>query len=314
LFDALTENYRRQVKYEQEAALKFAGGAEFSYEKLASSYDFWDVPELFQSTYRLLNDQLTTLMAESRQYSDAKYQLAFSRIGNDLNTWQITRLQALEALTYEGHLVKNRDIMLQRVQYRIGDIDIQIKQKAQEANEAERLLGVISKPSAMLAGQLNNRDGMPIVDASALDKLIKSDYIGPVVSRISKLQAETQILEADRARLQRQLAALPKANNVDLRQLPAGYKELIDALSSELKAIAQNYNGLLDEYLTATITSLVTVKQAPVITREGYSSVMLLIGMVTLSFILAISLMGIEHLFRTVKAMPAGARHHGTEN
>jgi hypothetical protein len=314
LFDALTESYRQRVKYEQEAALKFVSGTDFSYDKIASSYDFWDIPELFQNSSRLLDNQLSTLITESLQYSDAKYQMSFRKIANDLHTWQITRLQPLEALTYEGHLVKNRDIMLLRIQYRIGDVDIQIKQKTQEASEAERLLGIISKPNAMLAGQLNNRDGMPVFDASALDKLIKSDYVGPVVSRISKLQAETQALEADRARLQKQLAVLPKASNVALQTLPPGYRELIDTLSSELKAIAQNYNSLLDEYLTATITSLVTVKQAPVVTREGYSLAMLLIGIVVLSFFLAISLMGIEHLHHKVRTMGAGAGHHGADS
>jgi hypothetical protein len=314
LFDALTENYRQRVKYEQEAALKFVSSTDFSYDKIASSYDFWDIPELFRYSYYLLDNQLSTLITASLQYSDAKYQMSFRKIANDLHTWQITRLQPLEALTYEGRLVKNRDIMLQRIQYRIGDIDIQINQKTQEAKEAERLLGIISKPNALLAGQVNNKDGMPVVDASALDKLIKSDYVGPVVSRISRLQAETQALEADRARLQKQLAVLPKASNVALQQLPPGYRELIDTLSSELKAIAQNYNGLLDEYLTATIASLVTIRQTPVVTREGYSSAMLLIGVVVLSFFLAISLMGIEHLLHKLRTMAASAGHHGANS
>jgi hypothetical protein len=314
LFDSLTENYRQRVKYEQEAALRFVSGTDFSYDKMASSYDFWDIPELFQNSFRLLDAQLNTLIAESLLYSDAKYQMSFRRIANDLHTWQLTRLQPLEALTYEGHVVKNRDIMLQRIQYRIGDIDIQIKQKIQEASEAERLLGIISKPNALLAGQLNNKDGMPIIDASALDKLIKSDYVGPVVSRISRLQAEAQALEGDRARLQKQLAVLPKAGNVTLQQLPPGYRELVDTLSSELKAIAQNYNSLLDEYLTATIASLVTIRQAPVVTREGYPSAILLIGVVFLSFFLAISLMGIEHLLHQMMRTEAvSAGQHGTK-
>jgi predicted PurR-regulated permease PerM len=123
-----------------------------------------------------------------------------------------------------------------------------------------------------------------------------------VVDRISRLQQETQTLEADKARLQKQLAWLPKASNVDLKQLPPAYKELIQTLSSELNAIIQNYNRLLDEYLTATITSLVTVKQSPIITREAYSSVMILAGIVFMSFFLAIFMMSIEHLYQKAKA------------
>lgn len=302
MFDALVQRYQERVKYEQKSALSFVSGSDAPYEKLATSYDFWDIPALFRDTYRALNGQVSTLITESLQYQDPKYQLAFHDIARDLNTWEKTRLQALEALTYQGRLVKNRDIMIQRVQYRIEDIDIQIKQKTQEASEAERLLGLVERPRALLAGQLSNEKGLPIVDVSALDKLIKSDYVGPVVDRISKLQQETQALEADKTRLQKQLAWLPKASNVDLKQLPPGYKELIQTLSSELNAIIQNYNRLLDEYLTATITSLVTVKQSPIITREGYSSMMILAGIVFMSFFLAIFMMSLEHLYQKAKA------------
>ena len=301
LFDALIANYQERVKYEQEAALSFVGNSDTSYEKLATRYDFWDIPALFQGTYRSLNERVSALITVSLQYQDPKYQLAFRNVAKELNTWFTTRLQALEAVTYQGRLVKNRDIMIQRIQYQIEDADIQIRQKTQEASEAERLLGLIEQPRAVLASQLSNKEGLPVIDASALDRLVKSDYVGPVVTRISKLQQETQVLEADKTRLQKQLAWLPKASNVDIKQLPPGYKELIQTLSSELNTIIQNYDRLLDEYLTATITSLVSVKQSPIITREGYSSTPVLAGIVFMSFFLAIFMIAVEHLFQKAK-------------
>jgi hypothetical protein len=115
------------------------------------------------------------------------------------------------------------------------------------------------------------------------------------------LQQETQVLEADKTRLQKQLALLSKASNVDIKQLPPGYTELIQTLSSELNTIIQNYNRLLDEYLTATVTSLVSVKQSPIITREVYSLRLMLIAIVIVSFFLAISMIAVEHLFQKVK-------------
>ena len=209
---------------------------------------------------------------------------------------------------YQGRLVKNRDIMLQRIQYRIEDIEIQIQQKKREAAEAERLLGLIDRPKALLAGQLSTEKGLPMVDISALDRLIKSDYVGPVVDRISKLQQDAQSLETEKSRLQKQLEWLPKANNVDLQHLPPGHKELILTLSSELNAIIQNYNGLLDEFLTATITNLVAVKQSPIITREGYSSSLMLAGIVILSFFLAIFMVAVEHLFHKAKGLTVAVK------
>ena len=272
-----------------------------SYEKLATLYDFWDIPSLFTASHGMLRAELKNLVLESSQYPDPKYQLAFRTIDRDLNTWYSTRLQALEALIYQGRLVKNREIMMQRVQYRIEDIDIRIHQKTQEAEEQVRLLGLIDRPKALLAGQLSTEKGLPIVDASALDKLIKSDYVGPVVVRISKLQEDKQSLEADKTRLLKQLAWLPKASNIDINQLPPGYKDIIQTLSSELRDIVQNYNKLLDEYLTATVSSQVAIKQSPIITREGYPWATILAGIVFLSFFLAIALMSIEHLYKKAR-------------
>ena len=174
-------------------------------------------------------------------------------------------------MTFQGRLVKNRDLTIQRVQQRLDDIDIQIKQKSQEASEGLRLLAVIDRPNTLIAGRLNNDKGPPVIDVGVLDKLLKNDYIGPVVTKISKLQSETQELEAEKGRLQKRLTFLPKAVNVDIKELPRGYKEAVDVLSSELTGIVRSYNRLLDDYLTAAVTGLVAVRQAPIARREGSS-------------------------------------------
>jgi hypothetical protein len=315
LFDALAENYRERVKYEQEAALSFVGNSDTSYEKLATRYDFWDIPSLFEDTYRSLDEELSTLITESLQYQDPKYQLAFRNVSKELNTWFTMRLQVLEALTYQGRLVKNRDTTILRIQYRIKDIGIQVTQKRQEASEAERLLGLIEQPRVLLTGQLSSKEGVPVIDVGTLEKLLKSDYIGPVVTRVSKLQEETQALEAEKTRLQEQLTWLPKATNVDIKRLPPGYGELIQTLTSELNTIIQNYNRLLDEYLTATITSLVSIKQSPIVAREQeYSSALMLAGIVTLSFFLAIFMITVEHLFQKAKQPATTPKKENVKN
>jgi hypothetical protein len=205
-------------------------------------------------------------------------------------------------------LVRNRDIVMQRIQYRIQDLDIQIKQETQEANDAIHLLGVIDRPNALLAGQLNNKDGIPVVDASALDKLIRSDYVGPVVQRVSNLQQSIQAKESDKARLEKQLSWLPKSPTAG--QVPPGYKELINTLSSELNSMIKNYNRILDDYLTATITSLVIVMQPPhIVTSSGYSNRLILAGVVFLSFILALIVVGVERLFEKVREEPQAHKY-----
>jgi hypothetical protein len=82
---------------------------------------------------------LDTLIKESLLYKDSKYQLAFREVARDLDIWVRMRLQALEALTYQGQLVRNRDIVTRRIQYQIQDLDIRIKQETEETNNAVRL-------------------------------------------------------------------------------------------------------------------------------------------------------------------------------
>jgi len=309
LFDAVVKNYQERVKHEQTASLRFVGGGwATSYDALAARYDFWDIPALFAETFKSLDRELGSLIVEALQYPDPKYHLGFRDIGRELRNWQTIRLSALEALTYQGRLVKNKDLTIQRVQHRLDDIDIQIKQKTQEANEGLRLLGLIERPNALIAGRLaGDKGGVPVVDAGALEKLLKNDYVAPVVAKISRLQSETQELEAERGRLQKQAAYLPKATNVELAQLPQGYRELVQTLSTELALVVTNYNRLLDEYLGATVTSLVTVTQSPIVIRGIFSPRVLaavVAGLLGASAFFAVVVMGVEHL---VHAAATGA-------
>ena len=303
LFDALISGYQQRVKYEQNAALNFVASWNVSYEDLAKIYDFWDIPALFRETFRSLSAQLRMVVTESLQSQDSKYQLAFREILKDIKTWEATRLQALEAITYQGRLVKNRDLTSRRIEYRIEDLNIEIKQKSAETGEAIRLLEVLDRPKALLAGSLSNKEGQPMLDVTAMDRLIKSDYIGPVVQRVSKLQEEAKAMEAERARLQMQLALLPKSANISLEQLPPGYRELLDLLSAELKGIIGKFNRQLDEYLTATVSSLVAVRQSPIITRPGYSPTLMLAAIFCLSLFVAVLLLAIENVWRKAKEL-----------
>jgi hypothetical protein len=304
-FDAVIRHYREQVKYAHKSALRLAPGNDYSYEKLVAGYDFWDLPSLFLSAYRTLGADLNNLGLETMRFADLKYNLAFRRIAKDLDIWHNMRLQALEALTYQGRLVKDRDSITQRIQYRIGDIDIQIQQKTQEAEHHARLLALVDRPKALLTGQLANEKGPALMDASAVDRLIKTDYVAPIVARITRLQEDRQSLAAEKARLERQLTWLPKATNVQLGALPAGYKEIAQNVSSELREITTAYNRALDEYLDAVVTSQITVKHSPVVSRDGAPSMMVLGVIVAVSVAGAVVLMSLEHLYARARAQAA---------
>jgi hypothetical protein len=300
LFDGLVRRYQEIVKYDQQSGKRFMAPWDSSYESLVGSYDSWDIPELFERAYRTMSANLRILVGESAKYQDLGYQLSFLEVNKDLDTWARTRLQPLEALTYQGRLVKDRDVIAQRIQYSLQELEIRIRQKSNEAAEADRLLEIIGRPKTLVSGQLNTQEGL-IIDASALDRLVKSDYVGPVVQRISKLQEEVQAIQAEKARLEKQLSLLPKSAGVGLVTLPPGYQRLIARMSEDLNATIQKYNRGLEDYLTATITSLVVVKQAPVVSRAGYSPILVLPGIAFLSAFLAIFLLGIERLFERAR-------------
>jgi hypothetical protein len=308
LFDAIVKSYQERVKFEQHAATSFvAGVTAAAYRDLAANYDFWDIPALFAQTYRPLDRELRAVIAEASQYSDAKYHLGFRRIALELTSWQAIRLGALEALTYQGGLVKDKALTMQRVQHQIEDLDIQIRQKSREADEGIRLLGLIDRSKAVVAGALPADKSLPVVDAGAIDRLLKNDYVGPVVVKVSKLQTDIQELEVERGRLQKQLTHLPKASNVELARLPPRHAEVIRALSADLERITQSYDALLDEYLTATIIGLVAVRQSPIVVRDSAVArqpLLILAGIVVSSAVLAVVLIAVEQLFQRVTARP----------
>lgn len=303
LFDAIVQRYRERVKYDQRSAQDFSSqSAAIDYDALARNYDLWDIPSLFETTYRSLDRQLERITIEATRYQEPKYQFRFRDIARDLENWYVTRLQSLEAMTYLGRMVRNRELTVQRLQYRLHELEIRAAQKTQEANEALKLLAVVDRPKAVLTGQLANRENVQLLDLAAIERLMKTDYVAPVVERISKLQLEAKEIEAERARQQRLLEWLREYKGATITEVTGSHRNLVDTVTSELQQIIRDYNRTTDEYLSATITNLIVVKYSAVITRGGYSPVLIFLGMIVLSLFLGLFAMILEHLLQSAKA------------
>lgn len=304
LFDAIVKRYRDQVRFEQKAAAKFANDlSASSYEKLAEKYDFWEIPHILEQDVELVEKFLTGLIKESKDYKDSRTQYTFRGIANDLYIWKIIRLEALKAATYKGRLVRDKDLALLTAQYRIEDLDIFVRQAAQETAEAMRLLEVAQKPPTLAASQGSGRDAIPIVDSAVIERLMKSDYMTPLVERISELQTRSKQFEATKWRLEKDVAYLQQAKNVSAQELPATYRALIDTLSSELREILKRYNALLDDYLTDSVTSLVVVSGGPRLTRST-SPTLVALGIVAFSGLLALFAVMAEQLVSKILSRP----------
>jgi hypothetical protein len=299
LFDAIVKRYQNRVKFEESAALNFISNwSVASYRDLVGRYDYWDIPVILDQNVELLNRYLKELIENSMNYKEPASQFSFRDAQKELKIWSATRLEALKGVTYRGRLVKNKDTALLTAQYRLEDLDIQVRRRAGEVLDAMKLLEASQKPQALAATQSATRDGLPIVDASVLDRLVKSDYLGPLVKRISDLQEETKRLEAEKWRLEKDMTILPQTRNITPSELPAGYRELVATVSDELSRIIENYNRLLDSYLTATLSKLVVVRDGPRITR-GASTSLVLLGILFLAVLASIFLVILQHVVRS---------------
>jgi hypothetical protein len=295
LFDAIVKRYRDRVKFEQKAAIRFVSDwSRGGYKDLVRDYDYWEIPYILGQNVEILEKSLNRLIEESRDYTDTSAQLSFRDIAKDLAIWSSTRLEALRALTYKGRLVKNRAAALVTVEYRLEDLTIQARRKAEETAEAMRLLEAAGRPQPILAAQTNGRDTMPVVDASVMERIVKADYLTPLVQRISELQEETKDIEAKKWRLEKDATLLPQARDLSADQLPKEYKEVVEVLSRELAQILKNYNALLDRYLTETVTNFVAVK-GPTI-GWGFSLPLLFAGVLVLGAFLALFWVVLDHI------------------
>ena len=134
---------------------------------------------------------------------------------------------------------------------------------------------------------MSGKDGLPVIDTNALDRLVASDYISVVVRRVTKLQEEKSKLQESRWSAERDLALLAKAQDVPLEKLPPAFERDLGVVTTDLVRILDSYNKLLSSYLDATVTSQVTLRNGPRIVRPGASTLMVLVGVVLASAALA---------------------------
>ena len=81
---------------------------------------------------------------------------------------------------------------------------------------------------------MSGKDGLPVIDTNALDRLVASDYISVVVRRVTKLQEEKSKLQESRWSAERDLALLAKAHDVPLEKLPASFERDLEIVTTDL--------------------------------------------------------------------------------
>src|ERR1019366_8830476 len=128
LLYALLQAYQRDVKNEQLGAVKFMGEvSQYKPDELIRLYDYWDLPRILGENVAVLKGYLRGLTEEAKDFRDAKFNVSFQDLEQDLSVWSSTRLESLRGLVDGDRLVKNRDAMVKRLQARQEQIDIQIR-------------------------------------------------------------------------------------------------------------------------------------------------------------------------------------------
>ncbi len=300
LLYSLLQAYQLEVKNEQLGALKFMGDvSRYKPAELIRLYDYWDLPRILGENVAVLKSHLRGLTEDAKDFRDPKYNVSFQDLEQDLSIWSSTRLEALRGLVDGDRLVKNRDSMVKRLQSRQEQLDIQLRGVSQELVDATKLLETVDRPRTTLAGPMSGKDGLPVIDTNALDRLVASDYVGVVVKRVTRLQEEKSRLQESRWSAERDLALLAKAHDVPLEKLPPAFERDLEVVTTDLGRILDSYNKLLSSYLDATVTSQVTLQNGPRIVRPGASTLMVLVGVVFASAALAFLLLIVDQSVRT---------------
>jgi hypothetical protein len=299
LLYALLQAYQQDVKNEQLGAVKFMGEvSRYKPEELVRLYDYWDLPRILGDNVAILKGYLRGLTEEAKDFRDPKFNVSFQDLEQDLSVWSSTRLESLRGLVDGDRLVKNRDSMVKRLQARQEQLDIQIRGVSQELLEATKLLESVDRPRTTLAGAMSGKDGLPVIDTNALDRLVASDYTGGVVRRVTGLQERKARLQEARWAAERDLALLAKAHDVPLEKLPPTLARDLGVLTTDLARILDTYNKLLSSYLDATVTSQVTLRDGPRVVRPGPSFVVVLSGVVFACAALALLLLIVDQSVR----------------
>lgn len=300
LLYAVLAAYQKDVKNEQLGALKFMGEvSRYKPDELIRLYDYWDLPRILGENVDVLRKNLSDLTEEAKDFRDPKFNVSFQDLEQDVRVWSTTRLASLRGLVDGDRLVKSRDVMVKRLQARREQLDIRIKGVTQELAEATKLLETADRPRTTLAGPMSGKDGLPVIDTNALDRLVASDYISGIVKRVTTLQESKTKLQEEQWAAERDLGLLAKAQDVPLEKLPPTFEKELGAVTADLARILDSYNKLLSSYLDATVTSQVTLRDGPRVVRPGPSTVLVLAGVIFASAALALLLLVADQSVRS---------------
>lgn len=288
LLYAIVKAYQGQVKYEQEAELQRVSASSLPAAQLTTLYDYWDIPLLLRARADDLSTRLQVLIRESQNFRDTEVNLSFLEVDRELEIWRDTRLETLAAVVHRERLVKDPDAMRRRLEERQANLDIELRRITGQIESIAKLLEVVGQPKPVLAGQTAVREGTPLLDTNALEKILRSDYVGPVVQRSIVLQQAAASTAAAQERVQHELALLGKTSDAGNGKLPAGFEDLVAQVAGDLDRIVQRYVRVLDAYLESAVTRFVTLRDGPYLVLANASMAVIAVAILFTAALLSL--------------------------
>jgi hypothetical protein len=286
---ALVESYKDTIRWEQDAAgRRVSLFTTMPPEEMVKTFEYLDLTDLFHVNEAVFERHLKQLIVESQDFRDPRFRASFNELKEDLRTWQQTRLDPIAALVRREKLVRNKSLLVERLTTRRDDLEIDIQRLKREADQATQLLETIDRSRPALAGTLQSKDGTPLIDATALEKVVKSDYIGPVVRIVTELRKEAGDVEARKARVMRDLALIQQPGAVETSKVPPELEQLVILTTHDLADLVERYRKLLSSYLDATISSAVTLREGPYTTLAGPKVTFVAIGILFAAGVLSL--------------------------
>ncbi|MBN1634881.1 MAG: hypothetical protein JW920_00100, partial [Deltaproteobacteria bacterium] len=267
--------------------------------------DFLDSIDILNTQLNKYNAFLADRMKDAGYFRSIKSGLSFVDISNSLNKLKNIELNEIESIVKMTYLSKNKDVLLKKYEYRIENIEKQMKKKAGEAEIAKELLASVwdkekNRYPAGIEKSAQSSTQM-LLDSSMLEKLAEKEYISFLIKRVLDSEVEASSLEIDREYLGEDLKKLLEEGDNPVFSIDF-VQQRLNEIKNEIVTLGEQANTLNQEFLQQKFTSIIKIlKQPEPYTKYTKNPMLVLALSFIVGLILAIFLVFLVEFFSSYR-------------
>jgi len=228
--------------------------------------DFLDSIDILNTQLNKYNAFLADRIKDAGYFRSIKSGLSFVDISNSLTKLKNIDLQEMESIVRMAYLSKKKDVLLKKYEYRIANIEKQMKKKAGEAEIAKALLASVwEKEKARYPAGIEKSaqaTTQMLLDSSMLEKLTEKEYISFLIKRVLDSEVEANSLEIDREYLGEDLKRLLDASDNQVFSIDV-VQQSLNEIKNEVVMLGEQANTLNQEFLQQKFTSIIKILRQP---------------------------------------------------